>query len=202
MHRIYQKHLLIIRRGVAVLCILGVQLSLLVFGSCVDPPELSDICPSPGPADAVGIKNVFYSPYINQRYSTERDTVPFSEFGFNLELEIRKLEANISGSMPGQAFALSCAESFTIRNISNIIVELREPFAGLPTGTDIGYLLVTPEGKKLSELREFENVTVWFGTKLAVTPPNFSQLKTRTFLFLRNGTRYVMESTSPTLKTT
>jgi hypothetical protein len=75
------------------------------------------------------------------------------------------------------------------------------PFAGLPTGTDISYLLITPDGEKISELRDFQNVSVYFGTKLNITPSNYSQLKTRTFLFLKNGTQKVVDSTSPFLKT-
>jgi hypothetical protein len=189
------------RRLLATAGVLGLQVSLLIFGSCIDAPELSDICPSPEPANAVGLKNVFFSPYLNQRYSSSSDTVPLSEFGFNFELEIQRLEAMNSSSLPGQAFALSCAQTFTIRNISDISVVLLQPFAGLPVGTDISYLLITPEGKKLSELRQFENVTIWFNTNLAIKPPNFSQLKTRTFLFLKNGTQKAVDSTSPVLKT-
>ncbi|GAB2485374.1 hypothetical protein [Algoriphagus taiwanensis] len=175
-------------------------LSALVIFSCVETPELDDLCPEPAEADAMGIKDVFYSPYTNQRYSSSSDTVPLSEFRFNFELEIQRKENPSGGSLPGQAFALSCLETFTIRNISNISVILTAPFAGIPVGTDIAYLLETPEGEKLSELRAFEGISVYFGTRLTITPENYSQLKTRTFLFLRNGDRSFIDSSSPYLK--
>ncbi|RIW14464.1 hypothetical protein D0X99_12955 [Algoriphagus lacus] len=176
-------------------------LSVLVLVSCIEEPEFNEGCPAPKEADAVSIKQVFFSPYKNQRFASSADTVAFSEFRFNFELEIKEKEAMNSGSLPGQAFALSCIQTYNLRNISNISVILLAPFAGLPTGTDISYLLITPEGEKISELRDFQNVSVYFGSKLNITPSNYSQLKTRTFLFLRNGTQKVMDSTSPFLKT-
>lgn len=178
-----------------------IYLSLLVLASCIEDPGFNEGCPAPKEADAVSIKSVFFSPYKNQRYATAADTVLFSEFGFNFELEIQELEAFDFRSLPGQAFALSCLQTYNLRNISNITVILSAPFAGLPVGTDISYLLVTPDGEKISELRDFRNVSVYFGSKLNITPSNYSQLKTRTFLFLRNGTQKVVDSTSPFLKT-
>ena len=178
-------------------------LLIMLIGSCiesVDPTNL-DGCPRPAEADAVGIKQVFFSPYKNQRYATDSDTVNLADFGFNFELDIQVKENPNSGSLPGQAFALSCIQTFNIRNISNITVILTAPFAGLPIGTDISYLLITPDQKQLSELREFENVSVYFGTSLETKPANYSQLKTRTFLFLKNGTQTFIDSTSPYLKT-
>lgn len=178
-------------------------LFILLTASCIDSEDSGylDGCPRPAEADAIGIKQVFYSPYQNQRYATSSDTVSLSDFGFNFELEIQVKENANSGSLPGQAFALSCIQSFNIRNISNVSVILTAPFAGLPIGTDVSYLLVTPDSKRISELREFENVSVYFGSSLAITPVNYSQLKTRTFLFLKNGTQKFIDSTSPYLKT-
>lgn len=178
-------------------------LLLVLASACIDTEDSTslDSCPNPAEADALGIKQVFYSPYKNQSYSTAADTVLLSEFGFNFELEIREKENPNSGSLPGQAFALSCIKTYNIRNVSSITVLLLEPFANLPIGTDISYLLITPEKKKLSELRNFENVSVYFGTSLNITPSNYSRLKTRTFLFLKNGTQKIVDSTSPYLKT-
>jgi hypothetical protein len=178
-------------------------LILLTLASCIlsEDPENTDGCPKPATADAIGIKQVFYSPYVNQRYASATDTVLLRDFRFNFELEIQVKADKDSGSLPGQAFALSCLQTFNIRNISNINVILTAPFAGLPIGTDISYLLVTAENRKISELREFENVSVYFGTSLGITPANYSQLKTRTFLFLKNGTQKFVDSTSPFLKT-
>jgi hypothetical protein len=178
-------------------------LLILMTSACIDSEDngFIDGCPRPKEADALGIKEVFFSPYLNNRYSIATDTVPLSQFGFNFELDIQLKENPNSGTLPGQAYALSCIQTFNIQNISSITIVLTAPFAGLPIGTDIAYLLVTPEGKRLSELREFENVSVYFGTSLNSTPANYSQLKTRTFLFLRNGTQIFMDSTSPFLKT-
>lgn len=177
---------------------------LLMASSCIDGEDNTlnlEGCPRPKAADALGIKQVFFSPYRMNRYSTSADTVALAEFGFNFELDIQIQENPNSGSLPGQAYALSCIQAFNIRNISNISVILTAPFAGLPIGTDISYLLLTPDNKRISELREFENVPVYFGTSLQTTPPNYSQLKTRTFLFLKNGTQTFIDSTSPYLKT-
>ncbi|TDQ19169.1 hypothetical protein DFQ04_0986 [Algoriphagus boseongensis] len=174
---------------------------LLAFSSCVEDEYYIEGCPLPTEADAIGIKQVFYGPYTNQRYSTASDTVLLKDFSFNFELEFQAKERASIGSLPGRSFALSCIPTYTVRNISNISVILLEPFAGLPVGTDIGFLLETTEGKKISELRVFEGISVYFGSILKITPQNFSQLKTRTFLFLKNGSRYFIDSSSPVLKT-
>ncbi|MDX5340444.1 MAG: hypothetical protein LPK25_15575 [Cyclobacteriaceae bacterium] len=173
---------------------------LLVVSSCMENEFYIEGCPLPTPADATGIAQVFYSPYVNQRYSSTLDTVPFQDFRFNLELKVMEKERADAGFLPGKAFALSCMKSYSISNISNISVILLQPFAGLPIGTDIGYLLETPEGQKISEIREFQAVQVYFGMKLNITPENYSRLKTRTFLFLKDGSRHSMDSTSPYLR--
>ncbi len=191
----------VLKKTWATFCLCLTYLSLMITVSCIEEVDFVEGCPTPIEADAVSIKEIFYSPYKNQRYATASDTVNFSEFGFNFELEIQELEALNSGSFPGQAFALSCIQTYNLRNISNISVVLTAPFAGLPVGTDISYLLITPDGEKISEMRDFRNVSVYFGTKLTLSPSNYSQLKTRTFLFLRNGTQKILDSTSPHLKT-
>jgi hypothetical protein len=178
-------------------------LLILITSACIESEDTDylDGCPRAKEADAKGIKQVFFSPYKQQRYASASDTVTFSDFRFNFELEIQVKENQNSGSLPGQAFALSCIQIYNVRNISNISVILTAPFAGLPIGTDISYLLITPEEKPISELRQFEKISVYFGSRLNLTPPNYSQLKTRTFLFLKNGTQTFVDSTSPFLKT-
>ncbi|GMQ27544.1 hypothetical protein [Algoriphagus confluentis] len=188
------------KKSTATCCLGLAYLLILITSSCVDTPDLNDLCPNPVEADALSIKEVFYSPYLNQRYASSSDTVSIEQFRFNFELEILRKENPSGGSLPGQAYALSCLETFTLRNISNISVVLTAPFAGLPIGTDIGYLLQTPEGKKIADLRTFDGISVYFGSRLTITPENYSQLKTRTFLFLRNGDRSFIDSTSPYLK--
>lgn len=174
---------------------------LLVVTACMENEFYLEGCPLPTPADATGLAEVFYSPYFNQKYSSASDTVSFQDFRFNLKLNVMEKERTDSGVLPGKVFALSCARSYSIGNISNISVILLQPFAGLPTGTDISYLLEDPQGKRLSELREFVEIQIFFSFKLKITPANYSQLKTRSFLFLKDGSRHMIESTSPYLKT-
>jgi hypothetical protein len=180
----------------------GFGFLFLLSSACIhtEDTEQLGVCPSPTEAEAVGIKQVFFSPFQNQQYASSTDTVALATFGFNFELEIVEKEPSITESFPGEIYP-TCTGSFTIRNISNISVILLEPFAGLPTGTDISYALVTPENKKLSQLKEFEKVSVYFGTRLLLVPENFSQLKTRTYLFLRDGSQITVDSTSPYLRT-
>jgi hypothetical protein len=178
-------------------------LLILITSACIETEDADyfDGCPRAKEADATGIKQVFFSPYQQQRYATASDTVAFSDFRFNFELDIKEKANQNSGSLPGQALALSCIQLYNVRNISNITVVLTAPFAGLPVGTDISYLLITPEEKPISQLRQFEKISVYFGSRLNLTPPNYAQLKTRTYLFLRNGTQTFVDSTSPFLKT-
>jgi hypothetical protein len=175
--------------------------SVLILSSCLENEYYIEGCPLPKEADAIGVKQVFYGPYTNQRYATASDTISLKDFSFNIEIEVQEKKSAFLSSFPGKTFALSCMPSYSIRNISNISVILLEPFAGLPTGTEIGFLLETLERNKLSELRVFEGISVYFGTSLKITPANNSQLKTRTFLFLKNGKQYSLDSTSPVLKT-
>jgi hypothetical protein len=183
---------------------LGVAyLILFMTSACIESEDTrnKEGCPRPTQADAVGIKQVFFSPYKSQRYATALDTVLLSEFRFNFELEILIKENQNASSLPLHTEKFDCIQTFSLRNISNISVILTAPFAGLPIGTDISYLLFTPDKNRISELRNFENVSVFFGTSLELKPPNYSQLKTRTFLFLKNGTQKFVDSTSPFLKT-
>jgi hypothetical protein len=184
----------------AALCL--AYLLVLITSSCIElqDSDLIDGCPAPQEADAVGIKKIFFSPYRNQQYASETDTVPLADFRFNFELDILPKAAAGSSELPGRALALSCVGTYNIRNVSNISVVLLEPFAGLPVGTDISYALIADDGKSLSHLRELEGVTVYFSVSLKVATENYSQLKTRTFLFLKDGTQKVLESTSPFLK--
>jgi hypothetical protein len=176
-----------------------VFLVLSIFNSCIQVDEDPyNRCPSAKPANATGIKQVFFSPYKNQRYATASDTVSVSGFGYNFQLDIKLIEnANQTDASP--AYPLVCEETFRIENISNIAIILLEPFAGLPVGTDISYALITPNGKKVSELKLFDQVSVYFGTKLTLRPSSISQLKSRIFVFFKDGSRSFLDSTSPFL---
>ncbi len=172
----------------------------LFLHSCIQVKEDPyNQCPAPKPATAVGIKEVFFSPYKNQRYSTASDTVPVSKFGYNFQLDIKLIENSSTESIP--AYPLVCEETFQIRNISNISVILTAPFAGLPMGTDFSYALLTPESKSISQLKTFDEVSIYFGTKLTLKPIAVSQLKSRIFVFFKDGSQAHLDATSPYLTT-
>jgi hypothetical protein len=58
-----------VKRLSATIGLLGLQLCLLLTGSCIEEPGYIEGCPRPKVANAIGIKSVFFSPYLNQRYS-------------------------------------------------------------------------------------------------------------------------------------
>lgn len=179
------------------------NLLILILFSCLSESALQDPfgdCPEAREAEALDIQ-VFYSPYENTTYAVETDTVAFGDFAFNFELTPGLMSDSGKGRFPGQAYALSCIQSFNFTNISNISVILTAPFNDLPIGTDISYLLVLPDGTLLDDLRDFKNVASFFTLDLRVTPANFSQLRTQTILFLRDGSQKVFTSNSPYLET-
>lgn len=179
------------------------NLFLLVFFSCMTDPALQDpfgSCPDPRNAKAVDIR-VFYSPYENESYAIASDTVAYEDFAFNFELTPELSSSTEKGTFPGQAFALSCAATYKFTNISDISIILTAPFNGLPIGTDITYLFVLSDGSLLDDLRNFENTANFFNMKLSITPENYAQLQTQTFLFLRDGTQKTFTSISPYLQT-
>jgi hypothetical protein len=170
------------------------------MGSCVDQIDSDPFgsCPDAKTVNAVDLK-VFYSPYTNSQYATENDTINFEDFSFNFEL-IPELQTEGSlGDFPGKVYALSCAQTFNFKNISNITVTLLAPFNGLPIGTDISYLIQIDQETSLNKLRGFDNIMSIFGAKLNITPSNYDQLKTRTFLFLKDGRKITIDTISPYL---
>lgn len=179
---------------------LGLGIPLLLTACIQVDEDPYNQCPLPIKAEATGIKEVFFSPYCNKRYANTSDTVSLSDFGFNFELEVKKRQNDNTEDTWQNAYPLTCEETFHIGNISNISVVLTGSFAGLPIGTDISYALITPDGKRISDLRNFENISVYFGSKLTLRPAPYSQLKTRIFVFFRNGNQAFMDSTSPYLK--
>ncbi|MHA7128472.1 hypothetical protein [Algoriphagus namhaensis] len=179
------------------------NLFLLVAVSCVSDPTLEDpfgSCPEARDARAIGL-SVFYSPYKNSAYSSASDTVSLSDFAFNLEIKAELMSSLTGNGLPGQAYALSCLAAYNFKNISAISVILNAPFNGLPTGTDISYLFLLPNDESLADLKVLNNSPEFISTRLNMTPANYSQLATKTFLFLRDGSQIVFESKSPVLKT-
>ena len=175
--------------------------SLFGLVGCIEPIDSStDICLNVPTAQAVGIKKIYYGPFTNQQAAQPQDTVSLEDFGFNLELDL--LAADIPSANPifSNSNQVACQGIYTITNISNISVILNESFSGIPAGTDISYLFITPEGQSIAQLRTFDRVSAYIGAKLNFRPANYSQLNTRTFLFLRDGTQVFLDSTSPFLK--
>jgi len=181
----------------------GFYMLLLVVSACETDPSLQNPFGECGPAakaDAVDI-SVFFSPYENETYATESDTVQLKDFAFNFQLIPEVQSSSEKSIFPGRAYALSCAQTFDFQNISNITIILKKEFNNLPVGTDILFLLELPDGSTLDQLRDFKKSTAYYSYKLNIVPENFSQLETQTFLFLRDGTRIVVDSTSPYIKT-
>ncbi len=179
--------------------LLSLLFASVIFHSCIQVDEDPyNRCPSPKPANAIGIKQVFFSPYKNQRYATASDTVPFSEFGYNFQLDLKLIE-NPLQTESSPAYPLVCEETFRIENISNLAVILTSPFAGLPVGTDISYALLSPDGKNIAQLKTFDQVSVYFGAKLTLKPTTISQLKSRIFVFFKDGSSAFLDATSPYL---
>jgi hypothetical protein len=182
--------------------LLGLLFTFALFQSCIQVDEDPyNRCPSPKFANAIGIKQVFFSPYRNQQYATGSDTVSVSDFRYNFQLDIKLIE-NTNSIESNPAYPLVCEETFRIENISNIAVILTAPFAGLPIGADISYALITPDNKNISQLKTFDEVSIYFGAKLSLKPNTISQLKSRIFVFFKDGSRSFLDSTSPFLNPT
>lgn len=184
--------------------VIGSYLLLMVTLACVQEqlPDLYARCPDPVNANLIDFE-VFYTPYLNNQYSSSSDTVDFEEFQVVLEFTPERL-SNLyrnNFSFPWESMALSCIPQLNLRNISNISVVLTAPFEGLPAGTDISYLLETTSKETLAQFRDFSQIEPVIGLDLKLRPTNFSQLKTRTFVFLKDGTALVKETQSPLLQT-
>jgi hypothetical protein len=179
--------------------LLGLFFAFATFQSCIQIEEDPyNRCPSPKLANAIGIKQVFFGPYINRQYAIASDTVALSDFRYNFQLDIKLIE-NSNSIESNPAYPLVCEETFRIENISNIAVILTAPFAGLPTGADISYALITPDDKNISQLKTFDQVSIYFGAKLTLKPNTISQLKSRIFVFFKDGSGSFLDATSPYL---
>lgn len=178
----------------------GMGLAFVVSGCIESIDNASDLCLNVPVVEAEGIKRVYFGPFQNQQSASDQDTVVVENFGFNLELDLLIEATDLPDPFFSSTNRIACQGVYTIRNISNIAVVLLEPFADLPAGTDISYLLLTPSGQSIAQLREFNRVSVYIGARLNFNPEKISQLRTRTFLFLRDGTRVFLDSTSPFLK--
>jgi hypothetical protein len=182
----------------------GIGLAFLVtviqicFSSCVpDPDDLLE-CPYPSLARLDSIYQVFYSPYTNQRYASQNDTVRFEDFLLNVEFGYTKINTNsnaIDRTYPG-----ACASLYNVQNLSNIELYLTSPYNGLPTGTEVSYLFLTPDGTALNRFRDFKRMNQYFSLKLKEKPTQKSQINTRLVVYFRDGSSKSIASISPFLK--
>jgi hypothetical protein len=177
-------------------------MALLVLNACIENVDSNPF----GECSKVGLKsnlkdfNILYQPYKNGKSSTEADKVIFMDFRFNFSLTIEQISQSSSTfSFPGNAYALSCAALFDVRNVSNIAIILTAPYEGIQTGTDISYLFEIQNDIRLSEFRDFSKISSIISLTLQRAPTSNTQLKTKTIVFFKNGTQKIVESTSPTL---
>lgn len=179
-------------------------LFLMVIVSCVEEPNpyIFGECPDPVKATFEDLE-VNFTPFIDDRFAVESDTVTFSDFSvvFNFKPE-ETTTSKLLNSFPGKAYALSCALVYNFSNISNISITLTEAFGNLQNGSDITFLFEDYAGKKLSELKDFKAIPAYMGFNFTGEIENYSKLKFRTHVFLKDGTQIVVNSSSPTLKTT
>lgn len=193
-----------LKKGIASTLILSsLYMSILILGACVDAmddPYPFGKCPDARDARVIDL-NVYYAPYEDSRYALETDTVSFSDFEINLELIPEVIsESSILGSLPGTAYALSCAATYNFKNISNISITLLEPFGGLEAGADISDNIIVKNNISLKSLEDFDNTFNHFRGVINLLPTNYDQLKTRTIITLKNGSKIVADSSSPYLK--
>ena len=181
-------------------CLFGTYMIMLVLVSCIDQVDSDPFgtCPPPRIAKVKDLR-VSYSPYKNSRFSTESDTVSFKDFTFNLEIVPEVDSESWLKDIPGRSYALSCAASYNFKNISNIAVTLLAPYQDLPIGTDISYLMRVKEDLTLNKQRDFGRLLPNIALEITMPPANYEQLKTRTFLFMKDGSKVIVDSSSPYL---
>jgi hypothetical protein len=177
-------------------------MSLFVLGAYienVDSDTFSE-CSNVGLKSNLKDFEVLYKPYKNEKYLTEADEVNFKDFRFNLSLTIEQISQSSSNfNFPENTYALSCAEVYEIRKVSNIAIILAAPYEAIQTGTDISYIFKSQNDIRLLEFRDFSKISGFISLILQRFPASNSQLKTKTIVFFKNGTQKIVESTSPTL---
>lgn len=178
-----------------VLALLVLQISNI---SCVSDPEDGLGCPYPALAELDSIHQVFYSPYINQRYSRQTDTVSYADFLLTAEFGFTNLNANTNAyerTYPG-----ACPMLYHVQNVSNIELYLTSPFNGLSTGTEVSYLFELQDGTTLNRFRDFKRMNQYLSLRLRERPKQKSQINTRLVVYFRDGSSKSLESHSPFIK--
>ena len=116
-------NLLTTKRIKMTLGMFSAYMSLMIFVACVDDPEINPFweCGGPVKVNATDV-SLFYEPYINNQYVTEKDTVNLDDFKIYLKIASEHLTdaSNRGSSFPGRAYALSCAPNLDFQNIVSI----------------------------------------------------------------------------------
>lgn len=192
------------KRAKTTMALFGAYLWMMVFVACVDDPDINPFgeCGGPYKVNATDV-SLFYEPYLNDQYATEKDTVKLSEFNIFLKIasEPTADASHSSSSFPGRAYALSCAPSLDFQNINSISMTLLAPYGDKEAGTNISSFVTTHEDIKISDLQDFKRSLGLYKLTVNLLPENKSQLKTRTVLKFKNGTEKTFDSTSPVLLT-
>lgn len=178
----------------------SVFLFLFVGGilSCNQDSQFETGCPYPSLAELDSVKQVFYSPYRNQQYSTKSDTVPFEEFRYHLEFEFEKIQRNNGFNEP--PINPSCDSEFDVLGISNFAIILTAPYDGIQIGTDVSYLFLLPDGNSINRFREFHRMKQFMTLKIKEKPSKISQLNTEIIIYMVNGDRIKKSTISPFIR--
>ena len=134
---------------------------ILVLSACIENVDSNPFgeCSKVGPNSNLKDFEVLYQLYENEKCSTEADKVILKNFRFNLSLTIEQIsQSSRTFYFPGNAYALSCAALFDVRNVSDIAIISAAPYEGIQTGTDISYLCETQNDIRLSEFRDLSKI--------------------------------------------
>jgi hypothetical protein len=174
------------------------HLALLVMYSCFVDPAFDDLdCKTPLKANITELKQIFYNPYENLQYALPTDTVPISDFRFNMEFGFESINTAANLRVSGYAYALDCLPTFDVQNISNIQIFLTAFFDDMPPGKDISYLFLLPDGTQLSRFRDYSNMEQFLSLKLNINLINTQQINSLVIIYLKNGEQLRLRSTSP-----
>jgi hypothetical protein len=166
--------------------------------SCIKDNQFDSECPYPDLAELDSINQIFFSPYLNKKYSTNIDTVAFKDFRFHIEFGFEKIQRN-NGQTETPRNPV-CEPEFDVQDISNISIILTGPYDGIQIGTDVSYLFLLPDGSSINRFREFSRMKQYMTLELREKPTTISQLKTEMVIYLVDGSQIKKSSVSPFIK--
>jgi hypothetical protein len=181
--------------------LITVTFSFLFLGgifSCIKDNQFDGECPYPDLAKLDSINQIFFSPYLNKKYSTKTDTVAFRDFRFHVEFGFEKIQRN-NGQTETPRNPV-CEPEYDVRDISNIAIILTGNYDGIQIGTDVSYLFLLPDGSSINRFREFSRMKQYMTLNLRDKPATISQLKTEMVIFFVDGSQIKKRSISPFIK--